>query len=193
MATSLEEIKGFLEEENWKYQETDDTFGFFCRTDHYKDKDGDDSLLIIIRPEENGKFLKVYTPYAYKCDNSANRLPVLETLLRISWKTKMIQFEYDPSDGEIRAIIEYPLEDAKLTKKQLLRTIKGLWHIIDEYDSVIRRAMETGVVMFDDEAMDQIKGVLGDIAGVDPALLAEALEEVKRRQANQGAAAPSTL
>ena len=28
----------------------------------------------------------------------------------------MMQFEYDDSDGEIRAMIEYPLEDAELTE-----------------------------------------------------------------------------
>jgi len=56
----------------------------------------------------------------------------LQTLLTISWETKMVQWEYDPSDGEVRAMIEFPLEDAPLTERQFWRCVHGLVRIVDE-------------------------------------------------------------
>ncbi len=193
MATTLEEIKSFLEEEGMKYKEHKGRIGLICQTDNYIDKDGDKSLLIIIAAEENGEFLKVFTPRAWEIKDAKKRLPVMDALLQISWRTKMIQFEFDPSDGEIRAIIEYPLEDAKLTRKQLVRTITGLWHLIDDFDPVVRRAMTEGVVRFDDGAQ-QLKSVISDLASLDPAVLAQVLAEVRRRQgAGASSQAPSEL
>lgn len=44
----------------------------------------------------------------------------------------MLQWEYDPSDGEIRAIIEFPLEDAILTERQFNRCLDSLVELVDE-------------------------------------------------------------
>ena len=62
----------------------------------------------------------------------------------------MIQFEYDDSDGEIRAIIEFPLEDAELTRRQLLRAVQALVQIVDKYHPVIYKALREGVIEFDE-------------------------------------------
>ncbi|MGI9110157.1 MAG: hypothetical protein ACR2KA_09085 [Opitutales bacterium] len=43
----------------------------------------------------------------------------------------MVQFEYDAQDGEIRAIVEFPLEDVQLTSRQLMRCIHGLVKVMD--------------------------------------------------------------
>jgi hypothetical protein len=44
----------------------------------------------------------------------------------------MLQWEYDPSDGEIRAIIEFPLEDSTLTERQFNRCLYSLVELVDE-------------------------------------------------------------
>jgi len=61
----------------------------------------------------------------------------------------MIQFEYDDSDGEVRAIIEYPLEDANLTRRQLLRSVQSLVQIVDKYHPVMYKALREGVIEFE--------------------------------------------
>jgi hypothetical protein len=73
---------------------------------------------------------------------------VFRALLMISWRTKLIQFEFDEEDGEIRGMIEFPLEDSSLTQKQLIRCLNGMVQIIDEYHSVIDQAIRTGFVNF---------------------------------------------
>jgi hypothetical protein len=83
-------------------------------------------------------------PRCYQYPAGDHKEALFQTLLMISWMTKMIQFEYDKDDGEIRAIIEFPLEDAILTDKQLLRCLHALAQLVDEQDYLIRGAMEHG-------------------------------------------------
>jgi hypothetical protein len=53
----------------------------------------------------------------------------------------MLQFEYDPRDGEIRATLEFPLEDSPLTEEQFLRAFHGLCVLVEEYSPFIHNAM----------------------------------------------------
>lgn len=92
-----------------------------------------DNLLIVIALEEDGEFFKIYAPQVLSGLKDHPHLGVaLQTLLTISWETKMLQWEYDPSDGEVRAIIEFPLEDSLLTERQFLRCLDALVKIVDE-------------------------------------------------------------
>jgi hypothetical protein len=148
MATSLAEIAGFLREENLKFREVPEMNSILTgfQTRRYRAPDGDDGVRIAIALEEDGEFLKVLAPQFYRYPDGPHKQAVFQTLLQISWMTKMIQFEYDAGDGEIRAIIEFPLEDAKLTRRQLMRCVGALAGMADEYDPVIRAAIESGAM-----------------------------------------------
>lgn len=150
MATTLKEISAFLTEEGLKHgiPEGKDYIRTGFRMDNYKDPDGEPHLKIIIKAEEDGEFVKVFAPLAYKCPGDANsyhRLSLFQTLLHISWMTKMLQFEYDPEDGEVRPIIEFPLEDAKLTRRQIVRCVDTMARIIDKHHVDIQDAMKHGL------------------------------------------------
>ena len=107
----------------------------------------DQSLGLVVALLENGEYIKVFAPKAYVVEE--HRAPVFAlACAMIQWKTKMIQFEYDPSDGEVRPIIEFPLEDAELTQKQLLRCVSGIVQLVEEYDYVLREVQETGQIVF---------------------------------------------
>jgi hypothetical protein len=150
MATNIEEIKGFLDEAKLKYK--DYPGKSFLRTGYqtekYIDTDGDHYVGIVISIEEDGEFVKVVVPKAYKFDkdlSSFNKMALFQTLLQISHMTKMMQFEYDVDDGEIWAIIEFPLEDALLTKNQLIRCIRSITGILEEYHEMITDAINHGI------------------------------------------------
>lgn len=150
MATSIEEIKEFLREEGMKFREVDGAnyvrTGFV--TENYTDTDGEKNCGLIIAVEEGGEFLKVAAPKAYQFPKNANsfhKMALFQTLLQISWDTKMLQFEYDPDDGEVRAIIEFPIEDSILTRKQLMRCIFGITAILEKYHEHILDAMKQGI------------------------------------------------
>lgn len=150
MPTTLQEIQTFLDEEELKYRvhESRNFLRLCFKSDKYTDTDGDYQMDIVVALEEDGEFIKVVVPRAYKFDqnlSSFHKLALFQTLLHISFQTKMVQFEYDVDDGEISAIIEFPIEDSSLSKKQLLRCINGLAILLEKHHEVITDAINHGI------------------------------------------------
>jgi len=160
MSTTIEEIKGFLDAEDLKYDhDAGDCYirtGF--KTEHYANHEGRKSLRIIIELVEGGEFIKFMAPKAYnipKDASSFHKMALFQTLLHISYRTKMVQFEYDPGDGEIRANIEFPLEDALLTQKQMSRCLSCLTGVMDHYHEQINDAIHSGITPESEEEEKQ--------------------------------------
>ena len=180
MATTLKDIGRFLYEADMKFklrEEKNDAVLSFV-TDKYRDKDGDASLAIIVRIDEDGDYLSIFAPNAFLISKE-NVAPFLETCSIIQWKTKLIQFEYDDKDGEIRPVIEFPLEDAFLTKKQLMRCVVGLFKLIEEYYLVLDNVLKTGAIDFSLQGESAVKP---DIRALLESLPIELLEEVLRKK-----------
>jgi hypothetical protein len=115
MATNIDEVISFLSDEGLRYSHSEGNdylrTGFAMKK--YVDVDGDKLLHIVISVEEQGKFLKIAAPCAYRFHHdgtSFHKLALFQTLLQICHMTKMVQFEYDPDEGEIQAIVEFALE-----------------------------------------------------------------------------------
>jgi hypothetical protein len=160
MATTIEEVKKFLTEEGKKFREVPGEnylrTGFI--TENYTDLEGEKLCHLVVAVEEDGEFLKVLAPKAYQFSkdvSSYNKMALFQTLLQISWETKMLQFEYDPDDGEVRAIIEFPIEDSILTRKQLMRCIFGITGILEKYHDQIMDAMRSGLTPETDQQRKQ--------------------------------------
>lgn len=152
MATSPSQIAQLLEQEGIKHTLSEDGrhISMTFETRNYRDSSGRNALRIIILTEDNGNFIKFFVPAAYKCDpglNSYNRLSLFQVLLHISWMTKMLQFEYDPDDGEIRMMIEFPIEDSVLTRRQLARCISCIFVATETYHENIVDALEHGITL----------------------------------------------
>lgn len=152
MATTLKEISAFLNDDGLKHElpEGKDFIRTGFKMDNYLNAEGNPHLRIIIKAEEEGEFITIFAPYAYSCPtdaNSFNRLSLFQTLLQISWMTKMLQFEYDAEDGEVRPIIEFALEDANLTRRQICRSVRAIPQIVDKYHEDIRDAIKLGLTM----------------------------------------------
>lgn len=149
MATSLKVISQFLQNQEIKHDLNEEE-GFVVtgtKTHNYRDSEGDNHLIIVIKPIENGEYLKVFAPNCYDYPpDGPYRSELFQACLMISWMTKSIQYEYDIRDGEIRCIIEFPLEDALLTEKQLMRCLSAIVYVTDQYDEMIRKAMTTGII-----------------------------------------------
>ena len=178
MAMTLEEIAGLLDAASIKFQR--DSKGALViptETSVYKDDNGDQVLFLILQLLENGEYFQLFTPMAFKVTG-----PHVDVFLKacsiVQWRTKMIQFEYDDADGEIRPIIEFPLEDAKLTSAQLIRCIKGMVALIDAYYPVLDRARREGVIDFPAAQAGDVSGVIDSLASQFPA---EVLGEALRR------------
>ena len=150
MATTIEEVVSFLSDEGLRYShsEGNDYLRTGFTTQKYVDADGEKLLHLVVAVEEQGKFIKIAAPAAYHFHHdgtSFHKLALFQTLLQICHITKMVQFEYDPDDGDIQAIVEFPVEDADLTRKQLMRAIYTLVDALEEYHTAIHDAITGGI------------------------------------------------
>ncbi|MEO1374437.1 MAG: hypothetical protein AAFW70_09015 [Cyanobacteria bacterium J06635_10] len=142
MAVNVKEIGGYLDQLGWEYRidEEEDRIVTGVEGDHVED------FLIVVQLDEEGKFFRVFAPQVLSgVKDHPHKAAILQTMLVISWETKMLQWGYDPSDGEIRAIIEFPIEDSKLTEKQFNRCLSGLIQLVDSVAIPrLQEVMETG-------------------------------------------------
>lgn len=172
MAITIDEVARHMEALGLKFRKKDDQrLIFLMRMKDYRDADGDDGLGLVIKLSEGGEYFQLFAPQAFKIAGP-HVGAFLEACAIVQWRTKLIQFEYDPSDGEIRPTIEFPIQDGSLTQRQLQRCIHGMCELVDAYFAPLKRALDEGVVSFPDQ--DQAMGaMLGDtleraMAGLSP-------------------------
>ncbi len=152
MATNIVEVAGLLDEVGIIYQIRDDgkitaAFG----TSNYINPTGKTGIVIAIEMSEDGEFLSVFAPGAYSVPlKQNNSLWFLKVCSQIEWQSKLVRYEYDESDGEVRPSIHLALEDNKLTAQQLRRYVSSLPQIIDRYDPELRKALGEKPVIADD-------------------------------------------
>ena len=178
MGATYDEIRGFLDEKGYKYKTHEEGFiltAFGTRT--YRDPDGDGGVNLVIRLREDGEYFEVFAPKAYMYPDGPNKAALMQVLAMVQWRTKLIQFEYDASDGEVRPIIEFPLEDSKLTSRQFHRVLGGIVQLLEEYHPVIQKAIETGEIDFPER-----DGIADVLAGATPEEIRQVIEELRRRK-----------
>jgi hypothetical protein len=180
MATTLETVAAHLKAEGLKFEVHADRAAVFTgfQTNLYRDTEGRNAIFIVVDLQEEGRYVRVIAPNCYSYKDGPHRDALFQACLMISYATKMVQFEYDPSDGEVRAVIEFPLEDAELTQKQLVRCVRALMEIIDHFHPTIEKAMKAGVAEIPAEE--------------DPREIARLFEEfVRQRRASAAVGAPT--
>lgn len=143
MGATLEQIAGYLANQDLIYEMQPEKARIITQVE----ADHVDDFLIVIQLDEEGEFFKLFVPEVLiGVQDHPHKTAILQTMLVISWETKMLQWEYDVSDGEIRAIIEFPLEDAILTERQFDRCFSGLVEMVDSWAMPrLREVMATGV------------------------------------------------
>jgi hypothetical protein len=209
MAATLEEIRRLLDEAEIKYRARDDTaIVMTWTTKKYRNPEGKDFVFLVVQLAEDGGYLRVFMPQAFKAEG-----PHVDALLKacmmVQWHTKLVQFEYDDEDGEIRPVVEFPLEDAKLTRKQLERCVRSLVHLVDTFYPTLEKARDAGVIEMPEPslpapprgsartiAMALVESLKVDgVADDDPRMAAarHLLEELGREDAARAAGPPSEV
>ena len=180
MAANLKQIAKYLDNLGWDYRfdEEEDRIITGVEAENIED------FLIVVQLDEEGKFFRLFAPQVLaEVKDHPYKDAILQTMLAISWETKMLQWEYDPSDGEIRAIIEFPLEDSMLTERQFNRCLSGLIQIVDTIALPrLQEVMETGA---DPGNLDLGERLLLSIQEQAPGLL-ELLEKAMEARKKRG-------
>lgn len=190
MAINLEQLEAYLVADGLKYRLADEGYlltGFATR--HYVGPGGRSGVAIAIRLDEDGEHVEFTAPQLYNSRACSHPGALFETLLAITMRTKLIRFEHDPKDGEIRCSIECAVEDGSLTKRQFFRMLHCLSESIDRWDPVIRAAMETGLVNLEPvaggaEHLARLAAVEASAGGIDR--LEELVKRAKPKRSSDG-------
>jgi len=178
MAITIHKVAEYLDNRGCKYRlDAADRITIKIQADHLVD------FTIVVQLDDDGEFFKLFAPEVLAGVNEhPYKDAILETMLCISWETKMLQWEYDPCDGEIRAIIELPLEDGTLTERQFYRCLNGLVELVDDFAMPrLQAVMATGRDPGDEEIGERL---LLEIQEKSPRLLdllEQAMEARKQR------------
>jgi acyl carrier protein len=156
MAVTLDDVAQLLDDQGLRYSRDEQArvlrAGF--ETEAYRNKHGDAAAQLVLEVDESGEWLRIFSPAAYNLAECRNLAAVLEVFAGIQWRTKLVCFEYDSGDGEIRPAVTHAVEDTSLSGAQLSTLIQAIPLILDSYHPVVVRAIETGVVDFDIEDTD---------------------------------------
>ena len=128
----------------------DQSVGLLFLTENFKNLvDGEKKIVVFVALEQDGRYIKVLSPQAFKVKRGRHVDDFWKACMMIQWKTKLIQFEYDDTDGEVRPIVEWPIEDGGLTSMQLRRAIDGLVQLVDHYAPALELAATKGRIELD--------------------------------------------
>lgn len=184
MPTTIQQVTGFLDEFDLAYDVKDEYeaigIGFTLNESSttYRDRDGDAHVQLVIRVAEEGEFVAVLAPQAWNIGACPHKAAVFEALVALQARFKLLRFDYDPEDGEIRPNVELPVEDSSLSSKQFHRLMHAVIVGVQRLDRVIRHAMETGSVCLD--LMNEEEGSSSDDSQFDDddKALLETLEDL---------------
>ncbi|MDX8396452.1 MAG: hypothetical protein R8K22_08570, partial [Mariprofundaceae bacterium] len=105
MATTYSEIIGFLNEEGIGYTDLRKKGEDGIAIGSTSSRDDDKPEYVIIKIDEDGEFVHFYEPQRYVYEGGEHKEEVLQTLLEIQGESKMLQWEYNPDNGDVRACV----------------------------------------------------------------------------------------
>ena len=180
MSVTLQEVAKYLDKLGWNYEVDREADRIITGVQ----AENIEQFVIVVQLDEDGDFFRIFVPQVIAgVKDHPYKEAILQTMLSISWETKMLQWEYDPSDGEIRAIIEFPLEDSILTERQFNRCLSGLVQIVDSVAIPrLKEVMKTGL---DPVNLDMGERLLLSIQEKAPGLL-ELLERAMEARKKRG-------
>lgn len=121
----------------------------------YRGPDGSPLVRMVFQILDKGRFLLLSVPNAWNLSESPHKAAVFETLVTIQGRFPAVRFDYFPDDGDLWPNIEIPIEDSRITSRQLIRSISGLLQCLAIFDRVIYWAMTTGEASVANVTMDE--------------------------------------
>lgn len=148
MAITEKELLNLLDHANLQYELHERTKEpvLLFHAYNYLNTSQQSLLMVVIQLSENGEYIKFFAPSAYYIENDESSYAVLRTFAIIAWRVKMVDFELDGNDGEVRPTIDFPLEDNDISIEQILRCCQSIAKIIDVMHPFIQHAIIQGTV-----------------------------------------------
>jgi hypothetical protein len=100
------------------------------------------SLLVLLF--ESGELVQLRAPALLRATSDETKPLLFRAMLQMAYEMRLVQFEYDPADGEVATCIDIALEDAALTDRQLLRCCSALLEVSFLARDRLKTILETG-------------------------------------------------
>ncbi len=139
MAVSPADLKRLLDQAGLDYVEGPEETLLF-RLDV-----GNEQLNMVIDRPSEGRIVQFRTLKMLMAPEVAYRRMLLSALATSNDKLKLVKFALDPEDGEVCTYIDIVVGDGGLTKKQFLRCIHALQHLVIRAIDRFRKIIATGV------------------------------------------------
>ena len=151
MPITIIEITERVKEIGWKYELSEDQRAVILHfgTEHHVAPDGEKHVFLIITVEVDGEFVEVTAPETYNLNECKYKGATLVALAELAFRTRGLQCQYNSENGEVSYAVDAWLLDNTLTTRQLDMMIRTVVDLMEEHESVIRNAMETGKVDFE--------------------------------------------
>jgi len=139
MGTTIERIQSIFEQAEIKFEI--ETSGNLLRTIWVRDGAPVTLLVFLL---EDGDLVQLRAPVLLSAEDDANKPLLFRAMLQMAYEMRLVQFEYDPGDGEVSTCIDIALEDAELTEAQLLRCCSVLLDVSFLARDRLTTILETG-------------------------------------------------
>ena len=191
MPIATEAIQGFLMRAGMKFGMDDQGetghFMLSFRTKRYKNPDGEKSLMMLITVGESGRYLEIAAMNMYNTSDAKSVGALAEYLLSQNYRNKIVRFELDRADGEIRAAAEAAPMHGSITFHAFMRMLSMFPALADQLHPTITKIQQTGRLPRPDVRDKRLEDLVRRAGGV------EALEALVRQKKEQADGETMTL
>lgn len=145
MAISLEQLEGYLLQEDLRYVIDDECILLSFTTDDYvRPESGQKSLVLEIRVADDGRYAEICAPRLYDARRAVEVGRLAELLLHLGFTHRSARFGLDRSDGEVVLTVPFEPGDGTVTRQAFITMLRWLPGFVDFWHPVIDRAIRTG-------------------------------------------------
>jgi hypothetical protein len=148
--------------------------------------DGDGTLLypfphqgqmmtVYIQLLEEGEYVRFFIPYYLSLTSTTDREAIYLRLLDLNRQYKFLKFGVDPSDMEVTASIEIPIEDGSLTEQQVTRCMAAITSVAMQERAHMRTLLTTG--NYPSEEDPKFQKTLEDLLGEEQPEHSEGMDQ----------------
>jgi len=148
MPVAVEAVQGYLMRAGLKFAANDHgengQFVLSFKTRHYKNPAGDKSLMLFVTVAEAGRYLEIAAVGMYSAKEAKDIGKLAQFLLGQNYVTKLLRWEFDRTDGEVRASVEVAPVDGSVTFDSFMRGLMLFPLVADSLHATITKVMTTG-------------------------------------------------
>lgn len=147
MPIPVEAIQSYLMRAGLRFAANDDgdngQFVLSFKTRYYQNPTGEKSLALLITVAEDGKYLEIAAVGMYSAKKAKDVAKLSLFLMGENYKTKLLRWEIDRTDNEVRATIEVAPVDGSITFDSFMRMLMLFPLVADGMHAAICRVMTT--------------------------------------------------